>query len=318
MTSQVNPHNIDGTYPVAGADNDSQGFRDNFTNTSNNFAFVKAEIEDLQNKVVLKAALDNTTLNNDLSQATLNNAQLTAFSETYYNGGTISGAQTVDFSKGNYQRIQTGGSLILNLGVSSNWPAAGKAARLRLWLSITNTAHTVTLPSNVTIGKWEELAGIDASRVITYDTAGDYFYEFSTTDAGATVLAREIGRAPNKVHGDLTVTGNISGATAGARVEKGWQYGGNVLTGFSTQIWGNVGRIVFDPYTTVASGNVLLPNVTADGTIMKISSTEAMTFYANTNQVGTIVRPNVAVTLSAGTAAEYLYHSSENIWYKTQ
>ena len=49
MTSQVNPNNIDGTYPVAGQDNDSQGFRDNFTNIRNNFTFIKAEIEDIQN-----------------------------------------------------------------------------------------------------------------------------------------------------------------------------------------------------------------------------------------------------------------------------
>ena len=49
MTSQVNPNNVDGTYPVAGQDNDSQGFRDNFTNIRNNLTFAKAEIEDLQN-----------------------------------------------------------------------------------------------------------------------------------------------------------------------------------------------------------------------------------------------------------------------------
>ena len=55
MTSQVNPNNIDGTYPVAGQDNDSQGFRDNFTNIRNNLVYVKAEVEDLQNKAVLKS-----------------------------------------------------------------------------------------------------------------------------------------------------------------------------------------------------------------------------------------------------------------------
>jgi hypothetical protein len=31
MASNINPYNIDGTYPVAGQDNSSQGFRDNFT-----------------------------------------------------------------------------------------------------------------------------------------------------------------------------------------------------------------------------------------------------------------------------------------------
>ena len=107
MTSSVNPYNIDGTFPIAGQDNDSQGFRDNFTNTRNNFAFIKSELEDLQSKALLKSALNNTTLDNDLSGAgtTLDNAKLTAYSLTYNNVGTVSGSQTVDYNNGNLQKI---------------------------------------------------------------------------------------------------------------------------------------------------------------------------------------------------------------------
>ena len=32
MASLINPTNIDVTYPIAGQDNDTQGFRDNFNN----------------------------------------------------------------------------------------------------------------------------------------------------------------------------------------------------------------------------------------------------------------------------------------------
>ena len=67
MTSAINPNDIDGTYPVAGQDNNSQGFRDNFTNTKTNFQYAANEITDLQNKVVLKAALTGTTLDNDMA-----------------------------------------------------------------------------------------------------------------------------------------------------------------------------------------------------------------------------------------------------------
>ena len=88
MTSQVNPNNIDGTYPVAGQDNDSQGFRDNFTNIKTNFTFAQSEISDLQAKAVLKSALNNTTLNNDMTGATLANVRLTAYSETVKDYGT--------------------------------------------------------------------------------------------------------------------------------------------------------------------------------------------------------------------------------------
>ena len=41
MASSINPNNIDTTYPVAGQDNDSQGFRDNFTNIRSNFEFAE-------------------------------------------------------------------------------------------------------------------------------------------------------------------------------------------------------------------------------------------------------------------------------------
>lgn len=51
MSSNINPNNINGNYPVAGQDNDSQGFRDNFTNILNNFSFAASEITDLQNAV---------------------------------------------------------------------------------------------------------------------------------------------------------------------------------------------------------------------------------------------------------------------------
>ena len=48
MASNIVPGNIDGTYPKAGQDNSSQGFRDNFTAIKNEFHEAKSEIEDLQ------------------------------------------------------------------------------------------------------------------------------------------------------------------------------------------------------------------------------------------------------------------------------
>jgi len=65
--SNINPNNINGSFPVAGQDNDSQGFRDNFTNILNNFSFAKAELEDLASKAVLKNALNGGTQFNSLA-----------------------------------------------------------------------------------------------------------------------------------------------------------------------------------------------------------------------------------------------------------
>ena len=57
---------IDGTYPIAGQDNSSQGFRDNFTNIKNNFESAYQEITDLQNKALLASPLTNGIFNNNL------------------------------------------------------------------------------------------------------------------------------------------------------------------------------------------------------------------------------------------------------------
>ena len=53
MTSQINPENIDASYPVAGQPNNTQGFRDNFTAIQTYFQAAENEINDLQSKAVL-------------------------------------------------------------------------------------------------------------------------------------------------------------------------------------------------------------------------------------------------------------------------
>ena len=46
MASNIVPGNVDGTFPKAGQDNSSQGFRDNFSATKNNFTEAVTEIVD--------------------------------------------------------------------------------------------------------------------------------------------------------------------------------------------------------------------------------------------------------------------------------
>ena len=57
MASDINPDTIDSSYPVAGQDNSTQGFRTNFAAIKTNFAYAEEEINDLQDKVLLKSAL---------------------------------------------------------------------------------------------------------------------------------------------------------------------------------------------------------------------------------------------------------------------
>ena len=195
MTSAINPNNIDGTYPVAGQDNNSQGFRDNFTNTKTNFGYAAAEITDLQNKVVLKSALTGQTLNNNMSGSILSNAQLQNMGETKVALGTVSGSQTIDYSAGPYYTLTTSGSVSLAF---SNLPAAGVVGRWRVQVTITSTAYTLTLPVAVSVGT-SNVQGF-LSSVITFNNSGTFEFEFETSDGGATVTIFDLNRNRDPVY----------------------------------------------------------------------------------------------------------------------
>ena len=194
MTSAINPNNIDGAYPVAGQDNSSQGFRDNFTNTKTNFSYAAAEITDLQNKAVLKAALTGGTLNNDMAGSLLSNAQLQDMSETKVALGTTSGSVTIDYSAGPYYSVTTSGSLSLAF---SNFSTAGTVSRVRVQVTVTNTAYTLTLPVAVSVGIYN-VQGIN-SNVITFNSVGVFEYEFETSDGGTTITVFDLNRNPDPI-----------------------------------------------------------------------------------------------------------------------
>ena len=189
MTSSINPNNIDGTYPIAGQDNNSQGFRDYFTNTKTNFGYAETEINDLQSKAVLKAALTGTTLNNDMLGSPLINAQIQDFSATRVALGTVSGSVGINYAAGHYQTVTTSGSITLAF---TNFPAAGYAGLVRVQVTVSSTAHTMTLPAAVTVGT----VGIEgiSGQVITFASTGTFEFEFVTNDGGATVTIFDLNR----------------------------------------------------------------------------------------------------------------------------
>jgi site-specific DNA-cytosine methylase len=122
MTSQINPNNVDGTYPVAGQPNNTQGFRDNFTNIKTNFSYAETEITDLQNNGIFKAALAGTTLNNNMADNLIYAVKLQDVSYTFLQNAATSGSIAIDYSAGQYQYISTTGSISLNF---SNFPVIG-------------------------------------------------------------------------------------------------------------------------------------------------------------------------------------------------
>jgi hypothetical protein len=268
MTSAINPNNIDGAYPVAGQDNNSQGFRDNFTNTSTNFQFAADEISDLQACAVLKQALVGTTLDNNMLGSPLSNALLSNMSEAVVALGTVSGTTVINYALGSYQTLTTNGAVSLAF---SNLPAAGAASSVVVQVTVANTIHTVTFPASVSLNNLGiQGAAISGSgTTISFATTGVYSFEFTSSNGGSTITVNEINKRLqpfNYSSENLTDTSasnlalttsyfstvTASTATLAAGVNGQiktfimYQQSGNMVITVTNPGWGGAGTITFN------------------------------------------------------------------------
>lgn len=256
MASQINPLNIDGNYPVANQDNNSQGFRDNFTNIRVNFQDAAAEITDLQNKVVLKAALTGQSLDNNMNDALLLAAKIQDFSATRVAVPETSGIININYVLGHYQSISTSGSITLSF---NNFPPVSSYGYIKLQINITNIAHTVTLPDVTLLGT----AGIQgynpSTRTITFANTGVFEFAFGTFDSGTTVTVFDLNRALVNFVGANVTIGTLTATTA------------NVS---STATVGNLNATG----SVSATGNISGANITASGTVISVGNISAANF----------------------------------------
>ena len=183
MASNIVPGNIDGTFPIAGQDNSSQGFRDNFTAIKNNFEDAKTEIQDLQTNKASTAG--NTSFNDyEVREVKFKDTALTVKpSDTTINNVTL------DHAHGHYHTLTTSGNVTLAF---ANWPGAGMG-RFILDITYASTAHTLTVTAATKVA--DNVTGWDnALDKITVAAAGRYLYEFISIDAGTTVLMHQLGK----------------------------------------------------------------------------------------------------------------------------
>lgn len=289
--SSINPNNINGQYPIASQDNDSQGFRDNFTNIKNNLTFAKSEIEALEQNAILKTALPGQILNNEMNNTQLKGAQLLRITETRKDLTTVTSSTTsVDWSEGHFQYFILGGSTVLTL---TGWPTSGLYTKLRLQVEITNTAYTLTLPTSVQNA--DSIQGC-RSRVITFPVTGIYLFEFSTYDNGTTVTVQDL------IHNYadyITSYQYITPANASLS---------NVSPTVST--------VIVDPAGTIDVANIALPGNTtvSDGHTISFAFGETITDLTLFGNGATVL--GGITTAGVTTEAKYIYKTSTNKWYR--
>jgi hypothetical protein len=280
MTSQINFNIIDGTYPIAGQDNSSQGFRDNFTNIKNNFESAYQEITDLQNKALLASPLTNGIFNNNLQGNPITDAEMQGMREKYFNiGNTVSGAINVDFNVGTFQTMTLTGSATISAFTSFS-STDGSFAKVGLQITTANSAYTVTMPTSVT--RAYDIAGYNPStRVLTFDGPGTYTYEIGTVDGGTSFYLLDLsGNKTRVMGGNLVITTAVGGVSTTGITMTVTNIGGIAI--------GNITANNFIGNTIISGGEdaSFTGNVTADW------------FIANSAYVGqlaTNTQPNITL-----------------------
>jgi len=208
MASNINDTGVNKNYPIAGQDNDSQGFRDNFTIIGDNFVAAKAEITALQGTTAQGVTYDPGTPPNDGSNnflgTTIVNANTKNITETaYISSATINTSQNVNLDNGAIQEFNLGADITLTF---ANWSSdTAKAGKVRLHIKSDQAAgssvnRTVTFASNAgggTFKRHSDWPTGDTTAVIGAPGVGEatkyYVFEFISYDSGATVWAEYLG-----------------------------------------------------------------------------------------------------------------------------
>lgn len=336
MTSAINYTNIDATFPVAGQDNSSQGFRDNFQNIKTNFQYAASEISALQANAVI-AGQDN-----NMAGSLIANAAVKGLREVNYDHGTVtSGALTYNWYNGSYQLVNLGASLTITFSNFSS--VTDKTISIRLGVVVPNTAYTVTWPASVT----QNISTLDrqSGQITRFANTGYYIFELVTSDGGVSWSISEPTRNRNEFQGNVLFTtvvsnaavagvtitvANVAGAVVGniyannvivdTLISSGNSatYTGNLTANnliANTGIYGNIQTAVQSGITLLGtqtsltvSGNANVGNLTVTGMTDMCGGTTYGVQYANITNLGStqiwsnigfaILRPNAGTIAS--------------------
>lgn len=236
MTLQQTIDSIDATYPVAGQDNDSQGFRDNFSLIKQSLTDANAKVIDLQQKAVLTAttsdnANPNIAVTNDLGGSSITNGTFNRFYPSAYTpSAALTQSTDIDLHNGAFQGFVLGADTQFTF---RNWPsttsgtATGQVATVRIFLtSDSTTARTVTFNAyqgTIVYGN----SGINTTGWPATFTVPARYIRPTTVAASANATSITIGDVSNLQIGTKVtytrndITGTINTTIAGVNATTG-------------------------------------------------------------------------------------------------
>jgi len=184
MSSTVTNYSkqINTNFPVAGEDNDSQGFRNNFSNIQNAFATTSDEITNLQ---IGSVSLSGT---NDFGDNVIKRASFQDCSQVTNNLGLLTpGAITVDYTLGSYHYGVAYANASNYTFTVANWSPSGKLGTIRIAVSTTSTGSV-----KVAFGGGISLLSTTTTLPVTYTQVNPIVWELFTADGGASILAYQL------------------------------------------------------------------------------------------------------------------------------
>lgn len=179
-TSTTFINSINTNYPVPGVDNDTQGFRDNFSNIKSALGTVAGEIGNFQLNGVTTNGLNDFSYIGSLSRAVLD-----SYGESV-GTNTFSTDDTINALEGNYQKVSVNTSL--NIDVIDWTEASG--VKGNVILEIYNSSGTsVNINFSNTLGTLKK----DISLPVAVAGTSTVFVQLWTTDGGTNVFLTKIG-----------------------------------------------------------------------------------------------------------------------------
>lgn len=174
MSSEINTSNIDTNYPIPG-NNNSQGFRDNFSNIKSALDVANSEITSLQQST---AKINTSTNFNG------NIVQNIKLKNSYHLVPATVTTSSILYSNGSYQKISISTDTTYTL---AGWPIADNYANLRLAITPT-TSTSMSINFNGGLGALKTPSSL--SLPYTASSTGTFFWEAWSADGGSTVYLR--------------------------------------------------------------------------------------------------------------------------------
>jgi hypothetical protein len=311
--SKINTSSLDNTFPIPGKNQSSQGFRDNFSSTKSNLDIAASEIFDLQNKSILKSALNDSLLSNDMANTLISNASIKSFRHTTKNLGLLSGTTIIDASEADAQY----GSIIANTQLKfAKWAPMNTEQTIKLNIDFSaNTTASLSFPNNTNNTLLENIKVQGNVATITAPANTDNLsLNITTTDCGNTLIVTPENRnfKSTQIDQRIILPTGIQGDTNGS-IAISLPISQSSITSLNTSsvlTTNNTSSLYID-MPIIFSGNILDVNIIA-GNIYYVKSILSNTTFTVSATVG---GPNL--TISANSTGNMLVNPVSSLYLCT-